>query len=364
MKILILDTYYAPFLWDYYKRFPEAKKGTYFKNKKRIIGRLFGTSDFYSKNLKLLGIEADEIILNDKIIQTTWAKEHDFVRLFDWADGIHIPFTKIGFHSNWLEEILEKQIVDYKPDVIYCQNLAVPGVGFLNKIKRILPVFVVGQIASPAVFDEKYYTAYDLILTALPYFVNEFKKIGKKSELFKIGFEETVLKNLKPKQEKYDVSFVGGFSRHHNNDVVLSAVTDFWGYGVKKVNYSPEILKKYHGEAWGVDMYNILRSSKITLNRHINMAKNHASNMRLYEATGVGTMLITDYKSDLHKLFVLGKEVETYKTKEELHKKIQYYLSHDKEREKIAKAGQKRTLKEHTYKKRITQLTEILNRYL
>lgn len=358
MKILILDTYYQNFLTGFYRNFPEVSGFSYEKTKGKIMDRFFGTANFYSKNLKSLGHEADEIIINDKILQKKWAVENGQKRFLDWADGIHLPFTKIGFHSHWLEEILEQQILDYKPDIIYCQALGVPGNVFLRKIKRKMKVKIIGQVASPVSFEKGTLDVFDLILSSFPHFVARFKKIGINSAYFKIGFEEAILTKLKKGNKQYPVSFVGGFSRQHNNEIVFDVATDIWGYG--RVPKS----KKYHGEAWGADMYNILYNSKITLNRHIDAAENHANNMRLYEATGVGTMLITDYKSDLNKLFIPGKEVETYKTKEELEEKMKYYLSHDKEREKIAKAGQKRTLKDHTYRKRMKELVQILDKYV
>ena len=40
-------------------------------------------------------------------------------------------------------------------------------------------------------------------------------------------------------------------------------------------------------------MYKILGRSKISFNRHINTAENNANNMRLYEATGMGSLLLT-----------------------------------------------------------------------
>ena len=59
-------------------------------------------------------------------------------------------------------------------------------------------------------------------------------------------------------------------------------------------------------------MYRVLARSKIALNRHIDVAEDHANNMRLYEATGVGTFLITDAKRNLSELFEPGEEVVTY----------------------------------------------------
>ena len=57
----------------------------------------------------------------------------------------------------------------------------------------------------------------------------------------------------------------------------------------------------------------VLRDSRITLNHHGNVPA-FANNLRLYEATGVGTLLITDWKPDLHEVFEPGKEVVAYRS--------------------------------------------------
>ena len=43
-------------------------------------------------------------------------------------------------------------------------------------------------------------------------------------------------------------------------------------------------------------MYEILRQSMLNLNHHIDVTGAYAGNARLFEATGVGTLLITDWK--------------------------------------------------------------------
>jgi spore maturation protein CgeB len=101
----------------------------------------------------------------------------------------------------------------------------------------------------------------------------------------------------------------------------------------------------------------------MTLNTHGDKAA-YAANMRLFEATGVGTLLITDWQENLHEIFEPGKEVIAYRTPEECAELIQYYLEHVEEREAIARAGQERTLREHTYYKRMQELVGILERYL
>jgi spore maturation protein CgeB len=113
-----------------------------------------------------------------------------------------------------------------------------------------------------------------------------------------------------------------------------------------------------------MDMYRALARSRITLNRHIDVAENNANNMRLYEATGVGSLLITDRKDNLGEIFEVGKEIVAYSSQEEAAELIRYYLDHAEEAATIARAGQARTLREHTYRHRMEELVPILQRYL
>jgi SAM-dependent methyltransferase len=86
--------------------------------------------------------------------------------------------------------------------------------------------------------------------------------------------------------------------------------------------------------------------------------------MRLFEATGCGALLVTDYKDNLNELFEIGKEVVAYRSPEECAALIKYYLAHPDEAREIAWAGQQRTLREHTYTARMEQTAEILRRHL
>jgi len=83
-------------------------------------------------------------------------------------------------------------------------------------------------------------------------------------------------------------------------------------------------------------------------------------NMRLFEATACGALMITPYVPYLEELFDLGKEIVIYEDLYDLLDKINYYLKHEGERKKIAKAGQKRTLRDHTYDKRVDKIIEVL----
>jgi spore maturation protein CgeB len=107
-------------------------------------------------------------------------------------------------------------------------------------------------------------------------------------------------------------------------------------------------------------MYAQLRRSRVTLNTHIDLSSTHASNMRLYEATGVGTCLLTDWKANLPEMFEPDAEVVTYESAEECVEKVRYLLEHEDERNGIAAAGQRRTLRDHTFDCRAAQLDDLI----
>ena len=204
----------------------------------------------------------------------------------------------------------------------------------------------------------------------MPHFVRKIRKMGIKSEYLKWAFEQSILKEISKNERVYNVSYVGAFSPHHSQGnktletLAKKIKVDFWGYSENFLSPLSPIRKSFHGQAWGKDMYTIFSKSKIVINRHINVAGNYANNMRLYEATGMGALLVTDYKKNINDFFEDGKEIVTYKNTDDLIKKVKYYLENEKEMLRIASAGQLKTLNYHNYTIRIKELHGILLKYL
>jgi spore maturation protein CgeB len=111
-------------------------------------------------------------------------------------------------------------------------------------------------------------------------------------------------------------------------------------------------------------MYSVLARSRIVINVHEDVAEGNVNNMRLFEATGAGAMLLTDTGANLGELFEPGKEVVTFDDADDLVAKARHYLEHEDERRQIAAAGQRRTLAEHTYQRRIGELAARLEELL
>ena len=103
-------------------------------------------------------------------------------------------------------------------------------------------------------------------------------------------------------------------------------------------------------------MYQVLRRSRITLNSHIDLAGREAGNMRLFEATGVGAFLLTDFKDNLDTLFAPDKEVAVWRTIDDCLDVIGRMIGNDDGRAAIARAGHTRTMAQHTYRHRAMEI--------
>ncbi|MGI8882992.1 MAG: CgeB family protein, partial [Pyrinomonadaceae bacterium] len=120
------------------------------------------------------------------------------------------------------------------------------------------------------------------------------------------------------------------------------------------------IARRTHPPVFGLEMFQQIKDSCVVFNNHIDISPVSASNMRLFETTGAGACLITDWKENLPQLFEPDTEVLTYKSAAECVEKVRYILENEGERRKIAEAGQRRTLREHTFENRAARIDEII----
>ncbi|RPH82022.1 MAG: hypothetical protein EHM80_00425 [Nitrospiraceae bacterium] len=77
---------------------------------------------------------------------------------------------------------------------------------------------------------------------------------------------------------------------------------------------------------------------------------------RNFEVPGCGGFLLTGMAENLGQYYEIGKEVVCFDDRHDLVEKVRYYLRHEDERAEIAKAGYERTLREHTYARRFSEI--------
>lgn len=165
----------------------------------------------------------------------------------------------------------------------------------------------------------------------------------------------------------YDVSFVG--QPHGNRRETIKKIKDAgisvaaFGYGWKETGWRKRWNRKFKnlpflqlnkGKISHDEMIAVFNRSRINLNLSASSDENAADQMkaRNFEVPSCGGFLLTGRVPHLEDYFDVGKEIVCYDSEEDMIDKIKYYLSNEDERMRIAEAGYRRTLRDHTYEKR------------
>jgi spore maturation protein CgeB len=399
-RITTLNPSYIKYLYD---RNAELASIPYVEQQTKIHFDGYGWADFWTNALKPFGIEVREIEMNVRQLQMNWAREKN-----------------IMFHAKkWMYEITEAQLKEFKPDILFIHDIRGTTAPWIKKIRTGIPSIkmIIGWYGAP-IFDTSVIKECDLMLSCIPEVVSQFRSDGMKAYHLNHSFDPRILGRIdRTASPSIEVSFVGQIIRsnrfHLEREKLLlellnhidikiyspSATIPFKKKLMVPVRYIayyliqllmqmsvPELvfqkipvlrnaailhekplafvnplLKPYlNKDVYGLEMFQILHNSMITWNNHIDISKNSSSNMRLFEATGVGTCLLTDWKDNLPDIFEPNLEVVAYHSAEDCIEKVQWLLEHPKEREAIASAGQKRTLRNHTFTKRAEELDRII----
>ena len=84
--------------------------------------------------------------------------------------------------------------------------------------------------------------------------------------------------------------------------------------------------------------------------------------MRVFEAMGAGSLLLTDKVDSLDELFQDGVHLVTYSSLDEAVDKAKFYLKNDSLREKIALSGYKEVMDKHTIDHRLDVILNEINK--
>ncbi|MDQ2976125.1 MAG: glycosyltransferase [Acidobacteriota bacterium] len=363
-----------------------------------------GWADFWSVALNRLGYEAGEIIANAEPMQKRWAMENGF------------PFSE----NNWVLEIAAAQVKAFQPEVLFLNDYYTFSAAFLRQLKSECPSIrlVLGWCGAPYP-DSTVFHEYDIVLSCIPEMVQHFRENGHRCYHLNHAFEPRVLERIDTNRSPTaNFTFIGSIVRQknfHNEreklllDLVKETDLRIWsdlrrsapqlgGLKMRQLAYDalktvrhvgvpqslltatplvrkvaswekrPEladdiddrIARRADPPLFGVAMFQQLYESRVALNTHIDISPLSASNMRLFEATGVGACLLTDWKPNLPSLFEPDTEVVNYRSNEECVERVRYLLKHEDERRRIAVAGQKRTLQDHIFARRAEELDEII----
>ncbi|MCC6837839.1 MAG: glycosyltransferase [Bacteroidia bacterium] len=387
---------YPQYIQSYYEKNKQAHLLSYDEQYKAITNHSIEIVSSFGRCLRELGVDAFEIISNDKVLQSTWAKEH-------------------GVKENASDaEIIFEQLKFYRPEIIWLDTTVFLNKEWVNRIKSEIKglKLIVGHICAPYnnVIGSSF-SHFDIMFTCTPCFVKEIEEQGGNPYLLYHSFDDQVLKTLETEVNSFpenDFVFTGslltGYGLHKTRIEYLEEflrsninltiygniesqktirMKQLMHYTIKTMlslgmegfvdgnsflrkykkyadaeinNYSKRLINSIREPVFGLDMFKLLQHSKICFNIHGEIAKVCGGNIRLFEATGAGTCLVTDNKKNMQDLFDVDNEIVVYNNMEECVEKVKWLLDNPVKAAEIAKAGQQRTLKDHTVKKRASEL--------
>lgn len=162
-----------------------------------------------------------------------------------------------------------------------------------------------------------------------------------------------------------DVAFVGTY--HYLKEwPYRKQLVDFLGktYGSRFKLFGDVVANEHPGHkimVFGADMNDVFASAKVVVCDSLN-SPFYWSN-RIYETLGRGGFAIHPEIEGLNKEFEYGKHFVSYRYGDlaGLKRKIDYYLMHDAEREKIREAGYNFVRTHKTFKQRAEQILKIID---
>lgn len=265
----------------------------------------------------------------------------DFVS-FDPQEEIY-KYGKEVMNKRFIEKIKKEQ-----PDYIFLWIIYDEFyIDTLLKIKEVCPK---AKIINYCGDDDALFDNYSIYLSyIIDYFFVTHKEYisGYKNKAFLSCATNT--DQFKPLniEKKYDVTFIGTPKKDRKEFVeyLMNKGVKIKIFGAGWSDY-PQFNKIYGGFLNPEEYTKVINQSRI----NICFTKNYAGVthviQKFFETAACKVFMLTEHSPRYSELFKDKKELVMFKTKEELLSKINYYLKHENQREKIADNAYKRIIKD------------------
>ena len=383
-SLLHLTTYYPEVIERLYNARPDLVSETFETQRNALLALRFAWSDVWKHVLAPFGYQVEEVVLNAKHLQLIWAREHG-----SQSD-----------ESSWLFDVARRQITQLKPEYIFLDDFAVFSSAQLKILKESAPgATLIGWCGAPFASVD-IFRGYDFILSNIPDIVSRLRQAGHGAFSLRHAFDRRLASELcSPTGESPRLTFSGSLNTSEGwhraradfidelaQSVPMSIASDSFNRlpplvsrlcrsarpSVRRLGaflcpssspLRPATIAAMQPAKYGTEMYEFLTGSTATFNKHISASAKHATNMRLFEATGARACLVTEQTNDLATLFEPDSEVVTYASVAECKEKVAWLLENPQQAQQIAQRGQMRTLREHTFENRAPELDAILRNF-
>lgn len=334
MRVVVVDTVYPEFLDGQERKIAGLP---YRSGIHSIHEECFGTFDAWSRALAPIVGEAIDVLGNSEVLARKYCEE-------------------TGRRYEGTVATAEAMVEVWNPEVVFIQDASFFPPSSLDVLRRAGRLLV-GQISCPMPPSECV-SKLDLCFTSFPHYVDRLFALGvRRVEYMPLAFDPIVLRrtfpNGLPLVRDLPVAFVGGVGTNlhwKRGTETLELVAQrfgrkfsWWGYGLERLASDSPLRPCYCGDAWGRKMYDVLARAKIVVNRHGEVANGCGNNLRQYESTGCGALLVTDCAGE----FRDGVDCLVYDDAASAIALIENALN--KYPHKIAESGRTRTLERYTY---------------
>ena len=133
-------------------------------------------------------------------------------------------------------------------------------------------------------------------------------------------------------------------------------------FATKLYTHEPTPALPHIQNMGAIDYYDVMphvfKHSKINLNLTLRSIRSGIP-LRAFDVMGTGGFLLSNYQEDFFDFFIPDEDFVFFDGTDDLLAKIEYYLSHEKERAAIAENGFQKVNTYHTYHHRVSEMLEI-----
>ncbi|MBY0371195.1 glycosyltransferase [bacterium] len=210
--------------------------------------------------------------------------------------------------------------------------------------------------------------AYDILFTTKSQNVARYQAIGQKNTYYiPSAFEPSVHRPIPQTQSRIKqdlpVSFIGTYdlSREPLLEKAGWERLNVWGNGWERSPQFNKQVGKIHPQAiYYFEFADVCSRSQCSLGLLREEAEDRHT-QRTFEIPACGSLQFAPRNSEIAGFFDENKEIVLFDSPEELRDKLDYYLAHPAERQKLAEAGHRRCLtSNHTYADRTAKMIQLL----
>lgn len=379
MRFLKVSNYYQQYLDDFFATYPQASALPFEQEMALLMGDRNLWSDAWKRTIETAGLGCGcEVVINHESLQKKWAREHG------------VKYSSSG----WLLEIFEAQVRDFQPDILFSQDFSYIPSGYRTYLRARVPAirWMIGW-DGVARNNPSAYSECDLVLSCVEETADFYRAKGIPSYFLGHAFDPVIHQEIGAGKRTHELGFVGsvylgpgGHIRRFHFLRVLSmklpvkcwvtfheslgdSIRKRIGWRLRRGEVRDLLaLRRLHARSFaprfGKRMFRLLGETLVSLNCHIDSAGKNAANMRLFEATGMGSCLVTDWKPNLGSLFEPDREIVTFSSLEECIEKSSFLLEHPNMAEEIGRRGRMRTMKEHNLSDRILEFFQFFKGWI